>query len=430
MRRTFWVAVTCAMAIGFAAAMSGCSSSNPANGNYTYNTTSTASTVRKSGERAAGTKFGTWTFTDGALTASLATTNSGVVQYTVNVNATCAAPSSDFGFQLCTTGEGSSCTAGAVACPSGAAPSAGVTFFLKTVEGVALFALTENELHAGIVQGSCAANIAGDYLFAHMGVGSQDLFGMYKLDATITNVTHADFGVRATNTAADPDDREVFYSTGDPGGDITISGATCSNGVWTIPTPSGDIIATLTDSGLFLLNKGSEGGILSFKLANAATLADLSGKTIAGIQFPDNASPSPIAVTFGTPTANDISGSAKMGQISGTTLSVAETATVTIKKASAQADLTLDLTAPVADGPGPTAYASNSHFPTLYATIADIPGLYVVPPAMGDNGLVLLSIGKLNGKLLAFGVVSNDRSPAVNPTNHMPNTGAFIAFEQ
>jgi F0F1-type ATP synthase membrane subunit c/vacuolar-type H+-ATPase subunit K len=46
MRRTFWVAITCALAIGFAAAMSGCGS-GPVNGNFADNTTSTASSFSR-----------------------------------------------------------------------------------------------------------------------------------------------------------------------------------------------------------------------------------------------------------------------------------------------------------------------------------------------------------------------------------------------
>jgi hypothetical protein len=255
-----------------------------------------------------------------------------------------------------------------------------------------------------------------------MGVGSKELFGLYKLDATFSSVTHADFAARATGMGS-PLPKEIYYSTGDPNGDLAITGATCSNGVWTIPTPGGDIFATLTASGLFMLNKSDDGGILSFKVANAATLADLSGKTIQGIQFPDDDVPSPISVTFGAPTADDITGNVKIGAISGTTLSVAETGTATIKKASAQNDAGLNLTVAPADGG--SAYATNSYFDTLYPTIGDIPGLFYIPPQGTDNGSVFLMVGKLNGKILAFGGVFNDRD--IDPD--LPNTGAFIAFE-
>ena len=270
MRRTFWVAATCALAIGFAAVVSGCGS-GAVNGNFTYNTTSTASSVVRGAKanRSGGTNFGTWTFVDGDLTATLVRTDGGTAQYTLTVNATCAAPSTDFGFQLCTI-SGGACTAGAVACPSDAVPTAGDTFFLKTVEGIALFALTGNELHAGVVQGSCDANIAGDYVFTHMGVGSRDLLGMYQLDATFTNIVHADFGMRSKN-ATSPFEKEVVYTTDDPNGQLTLSGATCTNGVWSIPEPGGGggtLYATLTQSGLFLLNKSDDGGILSFKMAS------------------------------------------------------------------------------------------------------------------------------------------------------------------
>lgn len=425
MRRTFWMAMTCALAIGFAAAMAGCGSGS-VNGNYTYTTTSTASTVRRGAHRtSADTNFGTWTFLDGTLSATIVRQNAGVAQFTVSATATCEAPSADFGFQVCKIKENGSCTAGAIACPTDAAPKKDDAFFLKTVDGVALFALMGKHLHVGIVQGSCDTNIAGDYAFAHLGVGSNDLFGMYKLVPGFTSVTHADFGLRATNPAANPQVREVFYTTGDPGGTFTPpSTPTCTNGVWNIPTAGPNVHATLTQSGLFLLNSGGNGDGLSFKMTNAATLADMTGRTMQGIQFPDNAAPSPLALTLGTPTATEVTANVKFGAISGTTLTVAETGTATIRKASAQTTDPLNLTAAVATGGN--AYSTNDYFDTVYATAGDIPGLFYVQPATGDNAAVLLMVAKLNDKLVAFGVVSNDRG---TPTIAMPNTGAFIAFE-
>jgi hypothetical protein len=416
------------LAIGFAAVMSGCGS-GPVNGNFTYNTTSTASSFSRTtgGQRAGGTSFGTWTFTDGALTASLVRTNNGEAQFTVTVNATCEAPSTAFGFQRCSVTT-ASCAAGAIACPNDAVPPAGENFFLKTVEGVALLALGGNELHAGIVQGSCSTNIAGDYLFAHMGVGSQELLGMYRLDAAFTNIVHADFGIRATDVGTTPVQKEVVYTTGDPNGEITLTGTSCNNGVWSIPIPGGGtIFATLTQSGLFLLNKSDAGGLLSFKASNAATLADLSGKRLQGVQLPDNAAPSPIAIQFGTATANDVSGTTTFGSISGGTLTTSGSGTVTIKKASAQMDSSLDLTATPATGNA--AYATNAVFDTIYPNLGAVPGLYYVPPSPGDEGSVLLLVAKLNNKLVAFGSVFNLRGPDVDPLVSMPNTGAFVAFE-
>lgn len=423
------MALTCATAIGLAAAFSGCGSSS-VNGNYTYNTTSTASTVKR-GARSGDSRFGTWTFADGTLTATLATTNSGTVQYTVTVKATCAAPSSDFGFQVCTTIDGSSCADGAVSCPADAAPPTGTNFFLKTVEGVALFALAGSELHAGIVQGSCDANIAGDYLFSHMGVGSHELLGMYRLTANFASIIHADFGVRATSTASHPYPKEAVYTTGDANGAITPTSPACTNGVWTFGAGGGgQIKATLTDSGLFMLDTGDGdgGGILSFKESNGALLADLSGKTLQGIQFPDNSTPSPIAVTFDTAGATSITAAAKFGTISGTTITAGSPQAVTIKPASQVSDATLDLQSLV-DEDGMNPYASNA-LHTAFANLAAPKGLfYVVPTSPTDEGTVFLSIAKLNSKLVAFGVVFNDRTGTVDPLVALPNTGAFIAFE-
>ncbi len=392
-----------------------CSSSGSSDGNApetnTYSTTSTKG------------DYSEWTLVGGELSAIWqVVADNGDIKYTYNITATCGDADIN-GVRACTVSSGS-CTPGVLACidtPTG-------NFDMMDVPGVALFVqmdgdFGDEQLHIGFVKNAlaCADDVSGDYTFIRSGLGLDENFGMYRSDANFINILHSDFGFDAASAATTP---TIIYKTGSEAESLADGG--CVDGVRT-RTASGDVMRSMiTNSGLFILDLPSgQGGLLSFKTSNAASITDFANKNFGGISFPDNANPEAINATSGTVNANKVTFAANVGgeaqSIKMMALNIADTTTD-----PAYPDFSL----------APSGYNASTMFAT-YPSPSDIPGLFKFE-GFTDTGRVIMIAMKFNNKLIGIGMVYNfrntgDTNPATgNPftTDGLYNTGNFILFEK
>lgn len=428
MKKILFIAV--AVAAGFS--VTRCAGSNsdtvaavvPTGAGYTYSTTSNVG------------DYAEWTFTGSTLTATWKQISSvGAVEKTFNINADCLTFNSTYGYLSCTINSGlSSCSPGTLAC--GSAPSG--NFDMMEVPGVAMFVHTNDgtdQLHVGMLKDSsgCAADVSGDYVFAKTGVGQKELFGLYRSDANFLNVTHADFKMVAGAQTTTP---VVTYSTSDASGagTITLVDGGCSGGVRSRTTGPTTIRSMMTTSGLFVLDLPSgQGGIVSFKTANAASLADFAGKNFGGISFPDNGSPQPLSITSAALSGSTVPLSTVL--VNGSNLTGVDIRPATNTTSAMASPAYPDMTA--APTTGSFAYSANA-LQATFANPAAMPGMFRIDSGLGDSGRVMLIAAKLNSKVVAFGFVYNWRtSGQTNPSTGAPyspdglyNTGNFILFER
>jgi hypothetical protein len=291
-----------------------------------------------------------------------------------------------------------------------------------------------SQLHVGLVKDSsaCSADVSGDYVYVRTGLGSRDLFGAYRTDNYFLNVTHADFAMYASVSSTTP---IAEYTTVDSSGtgQVTFTDGGCANGVRTRSLNGETLRAMLTTSGLFVLDMPSgQGGIVSFKLANAATLSDFANKTFGGISFPDNANPSPIVAV--TDAVSGLTVPILSGDSNGTPLGAVDIRPITNTTSTTTNPAYADLTVVPASG----TYSLNTTLEPVYPLPSSYPGLFRIDGALPDSGRVLLAAAKLNGKVVAFGFVYNWRDTTqTNPATGTPfstaglyNTGNFILFER
>jgi hypothetical protein len=368
--------------------------------------------------------YSEWTLVGGTLTANLNVVNAtGGIDYTWDITATCAAPDS-FGVRSCTLTT-SGCTDGALVC-SGSFPS---SFDLMDAPGVALFVHTGSgataQLHVGFAKDNtaCSQDVSGDYTMMHTALGDPETFGLYRSDANFISVLHADFGFDTASAIATP---TVAYRTGTPSEVFTDGG--CVDGLRTRGLAGGVTVRSMmTSSGFFVLDlPASQGGLISFNIANAASLANFAGKTFGGIAFPDNATPEPIRVVFDpTVTGSLVNFTLTTGSgIENSNLkALATAATVT---APAYPDFTI----------APTGYPAAA-LSTSYPTPDVIPGLYKIDN-LSDTGRIVLAAMLFGGKVIAVGMAYNYRDITdTNPStgvaftaNGLYNTGSFLLFER
>ncbi len=430
------------LVIGFAAGImffNSCSATSTDSAGAGANTSRTSGTFTYSTTSNVG-DYAEWTFDGTTITATWQVINStGGVDMTFNVNATCGTFNSTYGYYTCAVNSGSSCTDGLVSCsgsPSG-------SFEMMEVPDTAIFVHTSgggDQLHVGILKdaNACSANVAGDYVYVRTDMGGNELFGAYNTDSNFINVVHADFEM--INTTSSTTDPTLNYRTTDGAtvsgdGTLAFGNSGCTGGVRTRTHSGGTLRAMLTTSGLFILDLPSgQGGLVSFKTANAAALSDLANKTFGGISFPDNGSPQPLRVVTGASSGGAVtitSGDSGGNPISGADL-------------RALSNATSALTAPAfpnfAGVPvaGPHAYSLNSLSGNpSFATPSAFPGMFRVDGSMGgDTGRVMLAAAKLNNKVVGFGFTYNFRANgATNPKGGtysagVYNTGNFIIFER
>ena len=345
----------------------------------------------------------------------------GAIDVTYTIAATCAT-ANEFGIRECTIST-ASCAPGASVCsdiPSG-------TFELMDVPGLAIFVNTddvgvEKQLHVGFAKdaGACEDDVSGDYTFIRTGLGLSENFGMYRSDTNFINIAHSDFGFEPLSMFTA---QEIAYRTGSASGMEVLNDMGCVEGVRTRDADGTLIRSMMTESGLFILDfPAGEGGLVSFKVDQAAVLADFAGKTFGGISFPDNGDPSPVLAEFGSVNAGRVEVTVGTETINLVDVEFDTSATITNPTYP-------DFTAVIPD------YAGNALAAT-YPTPDTIPGLFKLEdPA--DSGRVILVGMNFNDKVIAFGMVYNRRDTTdTNPATGNPfdadglyNTGNFIIFE-
>lgn len=350
----------------------------------------------------------------------------GATSATYTVVATCGTADSTYGHKTCTIDTGSSsCTGTCTGAPSG-------SFHMMEVPGVALFVHTgsgtSQQLHVGFLKDSdsCSKDMSGDYVFMKTAVGNSDIFGMYRADSNLINVTHADFKMQ--NTTSQATTPTLTYSTGTASEVLGDGG--CTGGVRTRTVGGGTIRGMMTQSGLFILDMPEgQGGLVSYKTTVAATLADLAGKSFGGITFPDNGGPELLSATTGTITSNSLPITANVG---GNTQTGMEIRPLT----NATTNLTNPAYANFAAAPAGYTAGANVLAAT-YATPSTFPGMFRMDNTMADSGRLLISFIKYNSKVIGFGVVFNYRTNgqtkpngSTYTSNNVYNTGSFILFEK
>ena len=304
---------------------------------------------------------------------------------------------------------------------------------MMEVPGVALFVQTgsgsSGQLNVGFAKDSnaCTQDVSGDYTTIHTALGSTENFGLYRVDSNILNVTHGDFGFVTSDGNAT---QSVDYGTSTP--DVTFSDSGCVNGVRTrVLTGSGDTIRSMmTASGLSVWDLPSgQGGLISFKTANAATLSDFANKSFGGISFPDDAPPEPISATSGAVSGNQVDITAVSGGGGSLTINIKALATAATVTSPAYPDFSV----------APIGYTSaTTSLATTYPTPAAIPGMFKLDGALTDTGRVIMAAMKFNGKVIGVGMVYNYRTMSeINPStgtyftsDGLYNTGNYILFER
>lgn len=365
---------------------------------YTYGATS------NSGD------LSTWTISGNALTVEWLELNSdGTVEMTYNVTATCGDPEATYNYRNCVI-DTASCTDGSVTCSGG--PAAGEAFKVFELPGTAIMVSnTDNsELSVGFARGNCETIAESDYTFVNVGLGQQDIFGMFRLDSTYTDVTHLDFGF--SDPGAAPSNR-IKYNTGDINGQTTIPESSCVNGVRTISVGGDTVRVLITPGGFLVVDKPEgQGGLVAFKSSMAATASDIANKTLVGMSFPDNGDPEFLTATTGAATRSTV-------PLTGITLSTSGAAADTTIRLGND---TVELSKALVDNGG-NLIANNPLF-SGKTKASDVPGVVEIA-SIGDELGVFAIIGKTNdNKIFMVGAVVNDRD------NENENTGNFIAFEK
>jgi hypothetical protein len=417
MKCLFYGMVGLALVLSLGGCGSGGSGTSSA-GSYTYSTTSSKG------------DYAEWTLSGDQLAAAWNVIQTdGTIAYTLDFTSTCGTADT-FGVRTCTVDAATStCSDGALTCPGTFTGD----FAMMEVPGVALFVQTgsgsSGQLNVGFAKdsGACTQDVSGDYTTIHTGLGTTENFGLYRVDSDLLNVTHGDFGfVTADGNAT----QSVDYGTSTP--DVTFSDSGCVGGVRTrVLAGSGDTIRSMiTASGLSVWDlPAGLGGLISFKTANAASLADFANKSFGGISFPDNAAPEPISAISGAVSGNQVDITAVSAGGSSLTANIKALATPATATSPAYPDFTV----------APSGYTStNTVLATDYSAPAAIPGLFKLDGALTDTGRVVMAAMKFNGKVIAVGMVYNyrttyDTNPATGttfPSDGLYNTGNYILFEK
>ena len=394
----------------FTACGGGGGSTTPAVESSTYATTSTRGDYTE------------WTLTGNALHAVWqVVNNTGGIDYTHTLDATCGAETST-GLRECTF-DTVTCVDGLAACP----PVPTGTFSMMNVPDVALFVHTgigaSSQLHIGFTKDatSCTGDVSGDYAFIRTGLGQRDTFGLYRSDTNFVDILHADFGFKTTDANMH---QTLSYNTGREVETLVNNG--CLDGVRFREVYGSGIRSMMTRSGLFVLDlPAGQGGLLSFKIENAATLADIANKNFGGYSFPDTGSPEAFTLTAGSIVDNRVSLTATF-PLETSILRVMDLGTSDSMTSPAYPNFAVAL----------SGY-STSTLSSTYATADSIPGLYKLD-GLSDEGRVILASMKHNGKVILLGMVYNYRDRGdLNPNTGLPffenglyNTGNFIGFER
>lgn len=396
--------------------ISSCSSSGDGT-DPVVDTATTYSTTSAKGD------YSEWTITGSQLDAIWQVVrDDGSIDYTHNIVATCGTPDAT-GIRSCTVTT-SSCVDGVSLCP---APITG-SFDMMDVGGVALFIQIGTgisaELHVGFVKDSsaCVLDVSGDYTFIRTGLGLDESFGMYRSDNNFISIMHSDFGFDTPD--ANLTTQTVAYRTSTESEMLADGG--CVDGLRTRGAAGSTIRSMMTSGGLFVLDlPAGEGGLISFKVANAAALTDFANRSFSGVSFPDNSSPEFVDAAFGPVSGSQVDFSATIGGMTGS-LSIMPLATPATVATPTYPDFTAS----------PGIY-NTTVLSADYANPSTIPGLFKLDK-LSDGGRVIIAAVKYNSKVIGVGMVYNYRMTTdVNPAtgvnfsaDGLYNTGNFIIFER
>jgi len=379
--------------------------------NKTYSTTSTKGDYTEWSILADGTVHAVWQVIN----------NTGGIDYIHTFDANCGVETAT-GLRECTF-TSVSCEAELLACP----PLPSGSFSMMNVTDVALFVETDDgvdrQLHVGFVkdENACNEDVSGDYFSLHLGLGKRDIFGMYRSDENFTNIVHSDFGFETRDANAH---QTLSYNTGTSSTLLLDKG--CVNGVREREISGGLIRSMMTKSGLFVLDlPAGQGGILSFKVENVATIEEIANKTFGGYTFPDNDEAQAISVTSSLLIDNRVELNVLVG-VERESLRIMPLATSDAMSSPSYPSFSS----------APISYASNL-LSSSYINPSNMRGFYKLD-GLNDDGRVILSALKHNGKVLLFGAVYNYRTTTdINPNtglnfseDRLYNTGSFILFER
>lgn len=385
--------------------------------NYTYATTSS------NGD------YAEWTISGDQLSAIwYVMQKDGLAAYAYLFNASCGIADS-FGVRNCTVDAASSqCIDQTVTCQG----SFTGDFDMMEEPGLALFVRTgsgsSSQLAVGFAKdsGACTLDVSGDYTTIHTGLGSTENFGIYRFDTNLLNVIHGDFGFNTSGATTTP---TVAYRTGTASIALTDDG--CDSGVRGRINGTDTIYYALTGGGLSVTDlPAGQGGLLSFKVANAATLADFANKSFGGISFSDKADADPVSIDAGALIRGGVAMNATFASGNLKNFIINPLTSASLASSPAYPDFTV----------APSGYTSTSNpLATDYPAPADIPGLFKFDGnVLGDTGRVILAAMKFNGKVIGIGLVYDYRTTAdINPVTGanftaagLYNTGNFILFEK
>jgi hypothetical protein len=268
-----------------------------------------ASTSRYAASVAQG-DFALWTITDGAFTVTwTGTDTAGGGAAVWELSGTCTAADASYGYRDCTVAT-AKLTSGSSDAGAGSGPAAGDEYYFLDLPGVAMVAHPKgasgdfrHDLHIGLAVGSCA-NAGGthDVRFVRAGApGNLDiLLGRATIVANtsgiVSSVDEWDYGLvvngaSSMNSASDPI-RPILLTQSIVPHPLPITGATCDNGVVTLPIPGNTLRGVITEAGVGLLDLphrpgvvNGTGGVVGVIAGASAALSDLTGKQYSGVMF-------------------------------------------------------------------------------------------------------------------------------------------------
>jgi hypothetical protein len=372
--------------------------------------------------------FATWTISGTNLSAVWQKINvNGSVAVTFTIRASCNAASIVHGERDCKI---TSATSDSIGVP---APSVGVSLKVLEAGGTALFVYTEPDPQAGLPSqfhigvtvdpAGCLADVSGEYLYTHTGPGSQTLFGLYRIDANLESITHADFGMDGSSLA----DANLGYlvASETDNGHEPLTAMGCESGVQRVQL-NGDearILRTRNGALVFDLAAG-QGGTIAFHRSRAAALRDFADKQFTLFSFSD-----------------DETHSYDIGKLtSGALTDEHDNPTVVLAGASLNAGSMSAIIEPISNATlerkflTPVAYLENSNIAETIPDVRRVQGIYQLTRNAGDRGIIVTAMKGANGKLVAFGSVYAPgdvecEDETVSETQ-LFNSGSFVLVER
>jgi hypothetical protein len=343
--------------------------------------------------------FATWTISGTNVSAVWEKIHTdGTVAATFKISASCESEDVLFGDRACTI------TTSSTDVPSVLPPSVGTP--LKLVEAVnsALFVFIDadaksglpSQLHIGILNDAngCTADLSGEYLYVHTGLGTKELFGLYAIDSNFESVRHAGFGM-AGGSVKDASLGYVIDNSSVTGAHH-LNTSSCKNGIQRIAFDGIESRLLRTHHGALVLDLAAgQGGNIAFHRAHAANLQDFANKRFTALRFGDSQGlPYDIAQLAG----GDLI-------VNGDDQSVALTGT---SQTDGSTGITLEPisnTAIQAKFVSPDSYQLNAALAEDIPDLRNVQGVFQISRQPGSRDAVIIAMKGANGKIIAFGSV-------------------------